>query len=103
MADVIAAADYINHAIPTREELEGAVNRFLRYGLIRIQNDMFYLTGLIRDDYEALSKRTGYCLDQWDKLDELLAKKTFEPIGHEPYVLDNIVFKKACRTYCGKN
>lgn len=35
LTDVIGAADYINHAIPTREELESAFTRLNAAGLLR--------------------------------------------------------------------
>lgn len=41
---IIAVADYINHALPTIEELHGALNRLASAGLIRARSGSFELT-----------------------------------------------------------
>jgi hypothetical protein len=40
LADVLAAADFLHHAVPTRDELEGSVRRLAGAGLIRIEDDL---------------------------------------------------------------
>jgi hypothetical protein len=44
LVDVISAADYINHAVLTREEIEGAVNRLRSAGLLEVTGERFLLT-----------------------------------------------------------
>jgi hypothetical protein len=44
LSQIIAAADYINHAIPTLEEIHGAINRLQAARLIKTKHDVFYVT-----------------------------------------------------------
>ncbi|MES2789702.1 MAG: hypothetical protein V4719_08780 [Planctomycetota bacterium] len=44
LSQIIAAADYINHAIPTLEEIHGAINRLQSARLIKTKHDVFYVT-----------------------------------------------------------
>jgi hypothetical protein len=40
LADVLAAADFLHHAVPTRDELEFSVRRLAGAGLLRIEDDL---------------------------------------------------------------
>lgn len=40
LADVLAAADFLHHAVPTREELEFSVRRLAGAGLLRVEDDL---------------------------------------------------------------
>lgn len=39
-ADVLAAADFLHHAVPTRDELEFSLRRLSGAGLIRVEDDL---------------------------------------------------------------
>jgi len=40
LADVLAAADFLNHSLPTREELEDGVRRLAGAGLLTVDDDL---------------------------------------------------------------
>ena len=40
LADVLAAADFLHHAVPSRTELEGSVRRLAGAGLLTIEDDL---------------------------------------------------------------
>lgn len=40
LADVLAAADFLNHSVPTREELEEGVRRLAGAGLLIVEDDL---------------------------------------------------------------
>jgi formylglycine-generating enzyme required for sulfatase activity len=40
LADVLAAADFLNHSVPSRAELEDAVRRLAGAGLLRVDDDL---------------------------------------------------------------
>jgi hypothetical protein len=40
LADVLAAADFLHHSVPSREELESSVRRLAGAGLLRIEDDL---------------------------------------------------------------
>jgi hypothetical protein len=39
LADLLAAADFLNHSVPSREDLEGSVRRLAGAGLIVVEDD----------------------------------------------------------------
>jgi hypothetical protein len=47
--DIIAAADYIDHSIPTLEQMHGALNRLESGGLLRKRRGGFVITGKTKD------------------------------------------------------
>ena len=73
LRDVIAAADYINHAIPTIEEIEGAVNRLTAARLIWIRNNRFGLTDSGKVLVRSVARRKRHILDQWKLVQQHLA------------------------------
>ncbi len=44
LSDLVAAADGVNHAIPTEDELRGGLNRLIYAGLVSEQGSAFDLT-----------------------------------------------------------
>jgi hypothetical protein len=40
LADVLAAADFLHHAVPTRDELEFSVRRLAGAGLLSVEDDL---------------------------------------------------------------
>jgi len=73
LPDIIAAADFINHAIPRAAEMHGGLNRLLAGGLIRMKRKGFIVTergfGLL-SKVKKYSKRT--LLDHLEGLGHIL-------------------------------
>lgn len=103
LVDLISTADYIDHAIPTREEVEGAVNRFLRFGMLEVQQGIFYLTAVLKREYEVICSKNKSYMKQWERLYDLLQEQSFPVQQHEPYVLSEECFAHACNSYLKKS
>jgi hypothetical protein len=58
--DFYAAADHINCAIPTRDEIQGGINRLATGGLARIDGGTFGLTERGRRVFEQACQKTQY-------------------------------------------
>lgn len=71
---LISAADYINHAIPTRAEVEGGLNRLARAGLVSTSCRGFSLTSRSRRMLLKLEGNTRSILRQWTLLDRRLPR-----------------------------
>ena len=61
LEDLTAKADWINHAIPTESEVEGALNRLSKAGLVDFQDANLFLTESGKELYEHIhSKKVPY-------------------------------------------
>ncbi len=73
LREILAGADFINHALPTWGEMHGALNRLLAGGLIRQNRKGFRVTDKARhllSRVEACGPR--FVMDQWDGLRRML-------------------------------
>jgi hypothetical protein len=88
LEDFVAKADWINHAIPSKEEIEGAINRLSGAGLVRFENRRFIFTDSGKELYERIHSKRGSMLTLWDKLEKYLNKSTFPSLEVEEFHLD---------------
>ncbi len=75
LSNLVAAADGVNHAIPTEDELRGGINRLLHAGLVYEHDSAFDLTeageamfakvrsGSVRAEFERLEKELDRLAD----------------------------------------
>jgi len=70
LSDLVAAADGVNHAIPTEDELRGGINRLIYAGLVSEYGSAFDLT----DAGEAMfaKVRSGSTRTEFDRLEREL-------------------------------
>src|SRR4051794_4005751 len=73
LQQIIKVADGINHAIPTAEELDGALNRLLAAGFVVGVAAGFLATPLAANFVSRVSTPRKPVLDVWDDLNKLLA------------------------------
>jgi hypothetical protein len=73
LQEILYSADGINKAIPTAEELDGALNRLLAAGLISLKGGRFQLTDLAHTTIAKVSKKRQGILDLWENVARLLA------------------------------
>jgi hypothetical protein len=71
---LIAAGDYINHAVLKRPEIEGGINRLAAAGLVVVSPWGFSLTPGARRLLLGLESDTRSLLKQWDLLNVRLPK-----------------------------
>jgi hypothetical protein len=73
LEDIIATADGINHAIPTHEEIHGALNRLDAARLIKLQRGAFIVTDAALNLFSKVQASCKqYILDQLDCLRRLM-------------------------------
>lgn len=84
---LISAADAVNHAIPTREQIVRTVNRGLRAGIIERAGGRFRVSP---DTREALARATGTSrvwFRQWDAVYAYLSSREWQAVGASRYRL----------------
>lgn len=78
---LLAKADWINHAILTAEEIEGAVNRLSAAGLVKFEGQIFFLTESGRALYKEFHDRKGSMLTLWKELEKHLNQSDFPVVA----------------------
>jgi hypothetical protein len=73
LQDILATADAINHAIPTRDELNNALNRLLAAGYIVDHEGNFDATEAARTEYCKVKEPRAPMLDELERIKALLA------------------------------
>ncbi len=56
LEQLISTADYINHAIPTLDEIHGALNRFVAAKLVRVRSEGFVATAKARSLHKKVRR-----------------------------------------------
>ena len=99
LRDLIATADYINHAIPSDDEIEGGINRLCRAGLVTVEEDTFHLTPagrvLLRDTYNQRAS----LLQMWELLEKDLDGMDFPELDVPVFKLKRGQSKAAYKNY----
>ncbi len=82
LEDFYAAADHINCAIPTHDEIQAGISRLASAGLVDVQGDRFVLTESGRNIFERVSRQTPYPRMQPELVEQLLRSVTFTDTVH---------------------
>lgn len=69
---ILAQADHINQAVPTAEELEGALQRGTAAGLIEHQDGKYFFGNRYRSPLKKIFSSNSNPLQTWDTLEEFL-------------------------------
>jgi len=69
---IISAADYINHAILTYEELDGGLARLRSEGFIEEQDGIYYPTQAVLSAYDQTTKLRRSVSKEWDDLERFI-------------------------------
>ncbi len=72
---VIGRADAINKLIPSDEEIEGAINRFLKTGIIKYENNNFILMNEYTQIIKNIYDEHKIIFDVWGELEFFLMNK----------------------------
>jgi hypothetical protein len=99
LRDLIATADYINHAIPNDDEIEGAINRLSAAGLVTVEDDHFYLTADARLLLSELRTKRTTLLQAWELVEERLQSAEFPMLEVPTFKLAPGKFKAASHSY----
>ena len=99
LESILAAADWINHAIPTQAEIEGAVNRFMQADLLHMKADKFFLTERGLGLYRAIMDKKGAILKHWKKMEKLLNETDLPVLAAEEFHLPSSQLEDAYQRY----
>ena len=72
LASVVSAADGIQHAIPAKDEMDGAIGRLQRAGYVHWSNDVVELTQTGREFLTRATGRIRELLKQQDAIEAAL-------------------------------
>ncbi|MEW6554572.1 MAG: hypothetical protein AB1384_09830 [Actinomycetota bacterium] len=96
---MIGAADAVNHAIPSREQVVRTVNRGLRSGIIEASGSRFRFAPGIRDEIAAASSVSTTWMKQWDAIYDFLSSREWPPAGKGAYRLSEARYQKTVEDY----
>ena len=99
---IIATADYINHAIPTYEELAGGLARLMRSGYVEKQAGRYRATDVIRMFYRKTTKARYSIWKDWQAVEQFLQSKEVPAAATHltpSRVLARAAYERAVRTY----
>lgn len=99
LEDLIAKADWINHSIPTVDEVEDAINRLSKAGLVSFDNTNLILTDSGKELCEYIHSKRGSMLTLWGKLEKHLNKCDFPILITEGFKLKPEEYRKAYKKY----
>lgn len=80
--ELYAAADHINCAIPTHEEIQGGINRLASAGLVRVEEGRFTLSDLGRQMFDRVCRQTPYPRIQPELIEQQLRSARFSVVAH---------------------
>jgi hypothetical protein len=73
LREILGAADYIDHSIPTHEELRGSLGWLIARGFIESTDRRYSLTGAGREFYDEASARSAYVHKMRPRIEEKFA------------------------------
>lgn len=100
LREVINTADYINHAIPTYEELAGGLARLLAAGLVVEQSGRYRAAAGVAARYDDLAAAHRRLWPVWDELERFV--QVHLPRAHAPApppVISRAVYEAAVEDY----
>ncbi len=100
LAEIISAADVIEHAIPTAGELSRAFSRLVDCGIVQVKNDRYLLArNRTRAVRKALEGRGGL-FSNVDKCLKWLKKTGLEPLPSATFTVSDSDVLAAYVSYC---
>jgi hypothetical protein len=72
LPDIIAKADFVNHAIPSREEVETALTKGLQVGLLHIDGRHVRLAPEHAEEVRKTVEKPRHAFDSWTALHRFL-------------------------------
>ncbi|HNT74045.1 MAG TPA: hypothetical protein PKH77_03380 [Anaerolineae bacterium] len=105
---IIGAADYINHAILTYEELRDGLVRLRAAGYIREQDGFYHPTQMTLSAYERTTKPHRPVRREWDDLAQFLRTSGFNSHALADSTADQVIitqtmYENAVQTYIQEN
>lgn len=70
--NILGTADYINHAVPTEQELEGALKRGMEAGLLVSEDGRYHFSEKYRKQMKKIFNSSKNIFKVWDELEKFL-------------------------------
>lgn len=102
LRDLIATADYINHAILTYDELAGSLARLLQAGYVDQHADRFCATPVIRSHYTHTTQPRRALWKDWQDVERFLQTSEAPTTAKRPApgrVVSRAAYERAVRAY----
>jgi hypothetical protein len=96
---IIGAADAINHAIPSREQIESSINRGLQAGLLEKCGECLRFAPTHRKEVREACSVSRAWSRQWDSILAYLASKEWRVVDNVEYRLPEHIYKDAVDEY----
>jgi hypothetical protein len=96
---MIGAADAINHAIPSREQIARTINRGLRAGIIEAAGGRFRYAPGFREDIAAANGVSTTWFKQWDAIFSYLSSREWKRIAKGTYRLTEKRYRNVVEEY----
>jgi hypothetical protein len=100
LAEVIAAADVINHAIPTAGQLSRAFSRLVDCGIVQVKNDRYLLPPNWQRAVRKALQGKGGLFSNVDKCLKWLKKTGLEPGQSSTVTVSDSDVRTAYDRYC---
>jgi hypothetical protein len=100
LREVIATADYLNHAVPTYEELAGGLARLLAAGLAVEHTGRYRASARISTLYDDLGASHWSLWPLWDELERVVQARVSAAPTSLPFpVISRATYEEAVQVY----
>lgn len=101
LSEIIARADFVNHAIPTTKEIASAITKGLRCGLLERGPVGVRYSQSHREAVLKVTQKPRYAMDAWDALHEFLSQQVWEQANTDEFCLTDAQVEAAYQEYLG--
>jgi hypothetical protein len=101
LSEIIARADMINHAIPTKMEIEVALTKGIQSGLVSVSDDRYQLNEKHKLLFEKVYSKQGGLFSITSNLYNELNSQKFEVINEVEVSISAKEYKSAIEDYLG--
>lgn len=102
LRDLIATADYINHAIPTYEELVHSLARLIQAGYAAKQADRYCAAPAIRSQYANTDRSRRSISESWEDVERFLQTTEVTEVASRrapSRIVSRTAYERAVHTY----
>lgn len=102
LSEIIARADYVNHAIPTKDEIAAALTKGLRSELLRRSASGVRYSPVHQEIVKKVTEKPRYAMDAWDALHRHLCQESWEEMNAEVFLLSDADADAAYEEYLNR-
>jgi hypothetical protein len=99
LRDIISMVDMINHAVPSRTQIEGAIRRGIQAGLVEEKDGVFNISPSRREEVSAVFESSPVFLRKVDAMSQYLAGNEWRQRTSQEYKLSQNQYRDAVKSY----